>query len=130
MDSNVCVLPATKPQLIAATLYFLASGRIVSNVLPAPRAIYSVQNQRTMKLLEKQNFLFEALRPSIVMEADYVRFFELSSLGLRQRGSVLKIDIPNAARERLRGMRLACPREHLGSRASTSCCLSGGSSFE
>ncbi len=38
----VCVLPATNPQLMAATCIFLASGRIVSNVLPLPRAMYSV----------------------------------------------------------------------------------------
>ena len=36
-------LPATKPQLIAATCSCFAIGRIASNVLPAGRAMYSVQ---------------------------------------------------------------------------------------
>src|ERR1700722_19754496 len=39
----VCDLPVTKPQLIAATRCCLASGKIVSKVLPADRAMYSVQ---------------------------------------------------------------------------------------
>jgi hypothetical protein len=38
----VCVFPATRPQLMAATLYFFAMGKELSNVEPAPRAIYSV----------------------------------------------------------------------------------------
>lgn len=39
----VCVLPATKPQLIAATLYFFATGKVPWKQLLFPRAMYSVQ---------------------------------------------------------------------------------------
>jgi len=39
----VWVLPATNPQLIAPTCSVFAIGKMVSNVLPTERAMYSVQ---------------------------------------------------------------------------------------
>src|SRR5215813_12416433 len=53
--------------------------------------------KRSVVFLQEQNFLFEALRPSVIVKGDHIGVLELDLLHLRRGRTPYKIDIPDAA---------------------------------
>ena len=81
--SQVCVLPATNPQLYAATLYFLATGRIPSKVLPLRARHVLGAEDRPLVLLQPLHPLLELRGLFVVVERNDVRLLHLDFLDRR-----------------------------------------------
>ena len=109
----VCVFPATNPQLKAATLYFFATGSEPWNVLPFPRAMYSVQRIGRSIALQPGDPLLELLAVVVVVEGDHVRRIQLDALHRRELVIARPVSSPDTRREGLLGASRPCPLECL-----------------
>ena len=74
-------------------------------------------DQRPMELLQHLHMALEVLRPSVVVKADHIGLLNLDARQRWHGGKRTPVAVPQAAGERLRGMRGAGPRIDLRQQA-------------